>query len=145
MKYSLEFKIHKPVDQVIELFDNVDNLKKWQPGLLSFEHLTGEAGKVGAKSKLLYKTGKKEFEMIETLVVKNLPEEFTGTHETRGMKTRVKNKFEKIDENSTRWIVENEFQLNGFMKLMAFIMPGAFKRQSSKFMERFISFAESEN
>ena len=145
MKYSLEFKIHKPVDQVIELFDSVDNLKKWQPELLSFEHLTGEAGKVGAKSKLLYKTGKKEFEMIETLVVKNLPEEFTGTYETRGMKTRVKNKFEKIDENSTRWIVENEFQLNGFMKLMAFIMPGAFKRQSSKFMVRFISFAESEN
>jgi len=145
MKYSLEFKIHKPMDRVIELFDSVDNLKKWQPELLSFEHLTGEPGKVGAKSKLLYKTGKKEFEMIETLLVKNLPEEFTGTYETRGMKTRVKNKFEKIDENSTKWIVENEFQLNGFMKIMAFIMPGAFKKQSFKFMERFKTFAESEN
>jgi len=139
MKYSLEFKIHKPMDRVIELFDSVDNLKKWQPELLSFEHLTGEPGKVGAKSKLLYKTGKKEFEMIETLLVKNLPEEFTGTYETRGMKTRVKNKFEKIDENSTKWIVENEFQLNGFMKIMAFIMPGAFKKQSFNHFELFFT------
>lgn len=44
MKYKLDIIINKPVDEVIKLFDNPDNLKKWQPELVSFEHLSGEEG-----------------------------------------------------------------------------------------------------
>lgn len=81
MKYTNEVIINAPVNRVIELFDNADNMKEWQPGLVSFEHLSGTPGQVGAKSKLKYKMGNREIEMIETITVKNLPEEFSGTVE----------------------------------------------------------------
>ena len=47
MKYSCELTIDLPRDEVIALFDDPDNLVKWQPGLQSFEHISGEAGAAG--------------------------------------------------------------------------------------------------
>ena len=66
MKYTTEIEINLPVEKVIELFDNSDNLSKWQPELISFKHLSGEPGQVGEKSKLRYRMGKREIEMMET-------------------------------------------------------------------------------
>jgi len=83
MNYSTTIDIDLPIDRVIELFDNPDNMKKWQPQLESFEHVSGESGKPGAKSKLKYKMGKREVEMIETITVNNLPDEFSGTYGIR--------------------------------------------------------------
>ena len=80
MKYELQITIELPRKRVIELFDNTDNLKKWQDGLQSFTPISGEVGKEGAKSKLEYKMGKREVEMIETITKRNLPEEFHGTY-----------------------------------------------------------------
>ena len=57
MKYSNEVIINLPLNRVMELFDSEENLFKWQPELISFEHFSGEKGEVGAKSKLKYKNG----------------------------------------------------------------------------------------
>jgi len=35
MKYTTEIEIERPIDKVIELFDNADSLKKWMEGLTS--------------------------------------------------------------------------------------------------------------
>lgn len=51
----------------------------------------------------------------------------------------------EIDENNTKWISENEFKSDKFMmKLMMFLMPGMFKKQSYKFMESFKQFVEQD-
>jgi len=143
MKYTAEIEINKPIDTVIELFDNPDNMGKWMEGLQSFEHLSGTPGEPGAKSRLKFKMGKREIEMIETVTVRNLPDEFSGTYEAAGVFNIVKNKFEKISENKTKYFTENEFQFKGFMKIMAWIMPGAFKKQSMKYLKNFKQFAEN--
>ncbi len=57
MKYISEIEINQPIEKVIELFDNSDNLIKWMEGLISFELLSGIAGEVGAKSILKFKIG----------------------------------------------------------------------------------------
>jgi carbon monoxide dehydrogenase subunit G len=145
MKYSCEIEIDKPLDKVIELFDNPDNLDKWMKGLVSFEHISGTPGQVGAKSKLRFKTGNREMEMIETITVRDLPKEFSGTYEAKGMLNIVKNKFISVSENRTRLINEQEFQLKGVMKFLAFLMPGMFKKQSMKYLTNFKTFAESQN
>ena len=106
MKYSVEIEINLPYKRVLELFDSTKNLFKWQPGLISFDHISGTAGEVGAKSKLLYKMGSREIEMIETITVKNLPDEFSRTYEANGVWNEVKNYFQEIDENKK----------NGFLK-----------------------------
>lgn len=143
MNYTVEIEINKPIDTVIELFDNPDNMGKWMEGLQSFEHLSGTPGEPGAKSRLKFKMGKREIEMIETVTVRNLPDEFSGTYEAAGVFNIVKNKFEKITENKTKYFTENEFQFKGFMKIMAWIMPGAFKKQSMKYLKSFKQFAEN--
>lgn len=143
MKYTVEIEINKPIDTVIELFDNPDNMGKWMEGLQSFEHLSGTPGEPGAKSRLKFKMGKREIEMIETVTVRNLPDEFSGTYEAAGVFNIVKNKFEKISENKTKYFTENEFHFKGFMKIMAWIMPGAFKKQSMKYLKSFKQFAEN--
>jgi len=144
MKYTTEIEINQPIDKVIALFDNPDNMSKWMEGLQSFEHLSGTPGQVGAKSKLRFKMGKRDFEMIETITVRNLPDEFSGNYEAKGVFNIVKNKFVKLSDNSTKYITENEFQMKGFMKLIGFLMPGAFKKQSYKYLLDFKKFAESQ-
>ena len=142
MQYEIEMDIDLPRARVIELFDSKENLKEWQPDLISFEHQSGEPGEVGAKSKLIYKMGKKEVEMIETITAKNLPDEFSGTYEADGVWNRCENRFIEVGENRTRWHFTTEFRLSGFMKLMGFFMPFLFKKQSRQFMEQFKAFAE---
>ena len=143
MEYTLELEIDLPRDRVIELFDSTENLKEWQKGLVSFEHMSGEPGQEGAKSKILYKMGKREVEMIETITHRNLPDEFFGTYETKGVWNRIENRFMEAGPNKTKWVFTSEFQCSGFLKIMAFFMPGMFKKQSKEFMEDFKTYAEA--
>ena len=143
MKFTVKIKINLARNKVIELFDSTENLKKWQPGLLSFEHQIGTPGEVGAKSRLQYKTGKREIEMVETITVKNLPDEFSGIYEAKGVWNEVKNYFYKVDKNTTKWVSENEFRCSGFIKIIAFFMPGSFKKETMKYLEYFKEFTEN--
>ena len=144
MKYITEIEINQPVEKVLELFDNPDNMKEWMEGLQSFETISGTPGQEGAKARLKYKMGKREIEMIETITKKNLPEEFTGTYKAKGVFNIVKNRFVPIGDNKTKYITEQEFQFSGIMKLMGAFMPGAFKKQSLKYMNAFKEFVEKQ-
>lgn len=143
MKYSNEVKINLPLKKVVELFDSEENLFKWQPDLLSLEHLSGEKGKAGAKTSMKYKMGKREIDMVETITVNDLPKEFSATYEAKGVWNEMKNYFEAIDKETTLWRSDSYFKFSGFMKLMGFFMPGAFKKQSQKSLDLFKEFAES--
>jgi hypothetical protein len=145
MHYTVQIEIDLPRSRVIELFDDPNNLSKWQKGLLSFEHLSGEAGTPGAKSKLVFQFGKGTMEMIETITKNNLPEEFDGTYDAPGVFNVVKNRFIAIDQNRTRWESENEFRFTTLMmKCMGFFMKSAFPKQSMVYLRDFKKFAEAE-
>ena len=143
MKYTVSITINKPIHEVVALFDNADNMKHWMEGLISFEHLSGTPGQPGAKSRLVFQMGKRRVEMIETVTVRNLPKEFTGTYEAQGVFNIVGNRFESLPDGATKYYSDQEFQFKGFMKLIAWLMPGAFKKQSTKYLEAFKKFAES--
>jgi len=143
MKYTVEVDIDVPVSQVVQLFDNTDNMYKWMDGLQSFEALEGTPGEAGAKSKMVFLEGKREIEMVETITVKNLPDEFTAIYEAKGVYNMVKNRFIAKNKNQTQYITEQEFQFTGFMKYMAMFMPSAFKKQTLRHMNAFKQFAEN--
>ena len=82
--------------------------------------------------------------MIETVTKNELPNEMSGTYETKGVFNIISNRFEEVSEKQTRWVSENEFQFSGFMKLMGIFMKGAFPKQTLKFMTQFKTFAENE-
>lgn len=144
MYYTLTIDIDLPRQQVVELFDNPENMQHWQPGLLSYRHLQGQPGHPGAKMKLHFKMGTRDVEMIETITSRNLPEEIASTYSTKGVWNLVVNRFEPLDASRTRWIAKNEFQFSGMMKVFSWFMPGVFKKQTRKMMEQFKRFAESE-
>lgn len=145
-RYKLETEIDVPRDKVIEYFDNPDNLPKWQPTLVSMEHMSGKPGQPGAKTMLKYKMGKREVDMIETIVRRDLPDEFTGIYEAKGVWNELINHFYEIDNGQrTRWEFETEFRCTGLMmRAMSFLMPGMFKKASTKNMQDFKEFAEAE-
>lgn len=143
MRYTSEITINRPVDVVTRLFDDPKNLYAWMDGLQSFELLSGEQGQPGAKAKLVYQMGKRRIEMIETITERNLPDIFAGTYDADGVHNIVVNKFIALPDGNTRYITENEFQFKGFMRIIAFLMPGAFKKQSYKYLEQFKAFVEN--
>lgn len=144
MKYSREVIINLPRKRVIELFDSSKNLKKWQPTLISYKHLSGIPGKVGAKMQLNYKMGKREVEMVETIVKNELPQAFVATYETKSVWNIVNNKFSEASDSTTKWELETEFKCKGMMKLMTAFMPGLFKKETEKNMNQFKTWAEAQ-
>ncbi|WP_350288683.1 SRPBCC family protein [uncultured Croceitalea sp.] len=145
MKYTCTIVINLPIENVVALWTNEAYFKEWQDG---FQHITlqeGEPNSVGAKSKILLQEGKRKIELLETILVNNLPEEKKALYEHIHMTNTQTTRFQKISENQTRYISEVAYtKFNGFMpKLMAKLFPGMFKKQSQKWMNQFKIFAES--
>ena len=142
VKHSCDIEINAPRSRVVALFDNPANLVKWQPDLIKFEPISGTPGQPGAKSRLVYRAGKGELELIETITLRNLPEEFSGTYESKMGVTRISNRF--IDNGpTTRWIVDTEFTGSGIMRLLSGVMDGVMRAQTLKVVQAFKTFAES--
>jgi len=144
MKYSVDIKINATREKTTSLFDDYGKRKEWMDGLESSELLNGQQGEPGAKTRLKFKMGKRKIEMVETVISRNFPDDFTVVYEAKGVYNIVINRFEKIDENTTRYVNDQEFRFKGFMKIMALLMPGAFKKQSKKYLNDFKNFVENE-
>lgn len=145
MKYEHSIEIDLPRERVVELMDSVENLYKWQPGLTNVEAISGVQGQEGAKMKLIYENGPRKMIMVETITKRDFPNEFSASYEAKNVFNRIENQFIEIGDNKTKWIAKNEFLFNGLMmKLMGAIVPGAFKKQSFKYMKLFKEFAEKE-
>ena len=142
MRFTAEIEINLPRDKVIELFSNPENLRYWQAGFLSMEHLGGSRGEEGARSLLRYRTEKGDVELVETVVKKDFPHKYYGTYEGEGVWNDVKNHFHKVNGSITKWKSHQEYKFSGKMKITAIFAPSTFKRQSEKSMELFKQFAE---
>lgn len=142
MKYSNEILINLPREKVIELFDNTENLYKWQEGLKSFEPVKGVPGQEGSVSKMVYAGRKSDLLMTETIFKRNFPDEFSAIYKARGVQNVVNNYFTEEADGQTTWKMDNVFRFRGMMALMAPFMKSAFEANTVLSMERFKIFAE---
>lgn len=143
MKYTTTIDIEKPLPEVVALFDNPDHYAEWMNGFEGIEYVEGAPGQVGTKANLVFTVKKRTMKMSEVVMVRNLPEEYTVAYEANGVYNTVKNSFVALDENTTRYTTEHEFTFSGMMRIIAFLMPGAFKKQSLRYMTDFKTFVES--
>lgn len=141
MKYTLEITINKPKQEVVALFDNIPNLYKWMEGLESVKLLSGEEGKKDAKSELVFKTPKRQLTMIETILQNDLPDKMVTTYQADGVYNIICTEFHEMGEQ-TLYRTEQEFKFKGAMRIIGFLFPKAFKKQSMKYLEDFKKFAE---
>ena len=141
--YTVAIEIDLPRDRVIELFDDPDNQAKWQTGLQSFEPISGEPGQVGARSRLVFLSGKQRIELVETITWRGPPDEFRGTYEWGGGSSTLENRFIEVGPQRTRWESTCTFLRRSFpLRVIALLVPGVFKRQNLEFLESFYVFAE---
>ncbi|GAA1882468.1 hypothetical protein GCM10009715_31080 [Paeniglutamicibacter psychrophenolicus] len=143
MEFTQELTVSLPRQRFIELFDDPENLKEWQKGLISFEGVTGTPGEPGATSRLTYRQGRGTMEMIETVTRRDLPEAFDGTYDAKGVHNVCRNEFHDLDGSATRWVAHNVFEFTGFMRVVALLFGPMFKKQSLKMMTAFKEFAEA--
>lgn len=145
MKYQNQITINAPRAKCIELLDKPENMKHWQQGLQSYELLDGDQGRVGARMRLHYKMGKREIEMLETIVRYEFPDRFDATYETKGVWNLVENHFTENEAGHTVWTADCEFKFSGLMRVMSIFMPKSmFQKQSFQYLEDFKTFVEAQ-
>ncbi|WP_223034247.1 SRPBCC family protein [Hanstruepera marina] len=145
MKFTCTIEILKPKSIVAELFGDPKYLKEYQDTFISKELLSGKVGEDGAISKMLYKMGKGEMELTETIIENKLPDSFYAEYHHKHMDNTMLCTFEALNENTTRYNSEIHYTVfRGFVpKLMAFLFPGMFKKQVDKWLVNFKNFVES--
>tara|TARA_B100000902_G_C27322537_1_gene925739 strand:+ start:59 stop:568 length:510 start_codon:yes stop_codon:yes gene_type:complete len=144
IKYSEEIVINANIDTVITLFDNPYNMQKYMEGIESYKIVEGNIREVGTKAEMTVVIGDKKIIMIERIITNNLPEHKKVTYTTDAVNNIVTNKFIKVSENKTIFINEQEFEFKGYMKIIGFLMPTAFKKQSRVYLKDFKEFAENQ-
>ena len=144
IKYTEEIEINTNIDTVIALFDNPYNMQKYMEGIESYKIVEGNIREVGAKAEMTVLMGEKKIIMIEEIITNNLPEQKKVTYTADAVYNIVTNKFIKVSENKTKFINEQEFEFKGFMKIIGFFMPSAFKKQSRVYLKDFKEFAENQ-
>ena len=105
MKFACSLDINQKIDTIVEIFLDPRNLKHTQEGFISKELISGNSGKVGSKYKIVYE----KLELIETILINNLPEEFKGLYEHKHMVNIMKVNFESLNVDNTRYISEIEY------------------------------------
>ena len=144
MKYTVEVDIDRPLNEVVEKFDNQDNYSKWMKGLESYENIEGKQGQEGAKNRFIFKMGKRKMQMVETVLKHDLPQQYLVSYEVNGVYNEVDNRFEKIDDQKTLYTTKQYFKFKGMMKIMAFFIGKSFKKQSLKYANDFKKFVEND-
>jgi uncharacterized protein YndB with AHSA1/START domain len=116
MRYQVELEIKVPRDQVLELFTDADQLAKWQPDLVSFEHLRGEPRQPGAATRQVHRMGKSDVETIETIMVADPPERFAAFYDSDTVWNLIDNQFIDVDGRSTRWILQSDCRCSSILQ-----------------------------
>ena len=137
MEYTTELLIELPREKVVRFFDNTENTIHWQPGIKSLRLIEGSDRKVGARYRIVYEGRKSDLKVEETVLKRNLPDEYTTLHRSRGVKNTIQNMFIENTPRQTLWRMVNHFRFGGMMRLMAPFMKSAFASNSLLRMERF--------
>ncbi|WP_328740846.1 SRPBCC family protein [Streptomyces erythrochromogenes] len=153
MKYTVSIEIVRRREEVVQLLADPAQLPKWLRGLVLHEPLSGEHGQVGTTSRIVMQMGQRKLECTETITrrepadLREIPKT-TVVHFDReivgeGMWSAVRDRLTESGPETTLWESENEYRFSGFMmKLVALLMPGAFRKQSQQHMQDFKAFAE---
>ena len=99
MRFTCSTDINAPRDQVVFIFLDPEKQHFFQDGFLSKELLSGSTNSVGAQSKLIYK----RLELIETIEINNLPDEFQGLYEHKHTTNTMNVKFIPLNHATTRY------------------------------------------
>jgi hypothetical protein len=153
MKCTVSIEIALPREKVAQLLTDLTQLPKWLRGLVLHEPLSGAHGQAGTTSRVVMQMGRQRIEGIETVTrrepadlrsittgsVVQFDREIVG----KGMWSAVRDRLTETGPETTLWTSESEYRFSSLpMRLVALLMPGAFRKQSQQHMQDFKAFAE---
>ncbi len=153
MKYTVSIEIALPREKVAQLLADPAHMSKWLRGLVVHEPLSGAHGQVGTRSRVVMRAGKQNMEAVET-ITRREPVDLHGIPEGQvihydreivgeGMWSAARERLSQAGPGTTLWVSENEYRFSGvLMRLVGFLMPGVFRKQSLQHMRDFKAFAE---
>lgn len=137
MKHKAEIVIDADLATVWKMFDDTDNMKKWQPTLKSFTHLSGTPGQPDAVSELVYDENGREIVMRETITARAEPHFLGGTYESKWANVVIVNHFAQTEDGRTLWTMNSKYGFKGLMKIMALFARNSIGARSDTDMNRF--------
>jgi len=144
MKYKLELTLNKPRTDVWRVFDDPNNMDKWQPTLTKIERLEGMAGQPGSVATLTFKSGEREYSLIEKVTYREEPTRLDGFFVNEFAINTIKNTFLEKSINETLWKTEVEFKFKTIlMILMAPFVKKRFVANTQRDMKRFKEWVEN--
>lgn len=144
MKFTLELPVRKSRAEVWKAFDSTENLKKWQPTLKKFEHISGTPGQPGAVSKLTYEENGREFTLTEKITRREEPSRFDGSYINEFADNEIRNTFVEKGADETLWTLETEFRFKTLlMRILGPLMKRSFVTRTERDMQRFRELAEN--
>ena len=139
--------------RVVQLLADPEHLSEWLRGLVLHEPLSGVAGQVGTRSRVVMQRGQQKMECTEIITrrepanLHGIPAESVVHFEreivAEGMWSAARERLTEAGPESTVWASENEYRFRGLpMRLAGPFMRGAFRKQSRQHMQDFKAFAE---
>ena len=146
MKFEGSIDINKPRSEVARLFADPQYLGEYQDGFVRKELVRGTQGEDGAVSRMYYKYGKRDMELVETITANRLPDSFEASYHHVHMDNTMTCRFIALSDAQTRYEYEFEYTRIGWVlpKLIAMLFPGTYRRQGDKWMKQFKEFVEAQ-
>ena len=144
MKFRSEVDIDKPINQLVEIIQDPECTIKWLDGLRSVKHVSGEYRQPGSKSKVVFDSPAGRLLITETIISNELPEEFIIRYVGSGYISYSNYQFEKLSDASTRFVINQDVELKGALKLASGLLKGTMDRQLKKSTASFKRFAENQ-
>ena len=141
---KVEAEIRASRDFVWAVFENPDNLTRWQPTLESFTHQTGEVGQPGATSELVYNENGKKITMIETVTERQKPQFMAGIYDSARATSLIVIHLEEIDDNTTRFVSYTNMKFKGMMKIMSVFVAKSIRDRAEADLNRFKLLVETD-
>ena len=144
MKFRSEVEIEKPMDVLIPLIQDPNATLKWLEGLKSVKHVSGEERQAGAVSRVVFDSPAGRMFITETVIRNELPDEYIIRYEGNGYTSYSNYSFEKVSSESTKFILQQQVELKGALKLASGLLRGTMNKQLKKSAESFKRFAENQ-
>ena len=144
MKMKVEAEIRASRNFVWAVFENPDNLTRWQPTLESFTPQTGEVGQPGATSELVYNENGKKITMIETVTERQKPQFMAGIYDSARATSLIVIHLEEIDDNTTRFVSYTNMKFKGMMKIMSVFVAKSIRDRAEADLNRFKLLVETD-
>lgn len=139
MKYTVEITIHCPINHVVDAFLAVEDFPLWQDGFQRYDLLQGSLWQNGAMAEIEFKQNGQKIILEETILENHLPAKIMAQYVHQHMENVQTTYFIQNNAGQTSVISEVEYTaFKGFLpKIMSWVMPKMFEKQSLKRLQDF--------